>query len=104
VGDRARGVMGRERSGKGLKMVGIGLIYSSLWTSIRGESRSRSRSRSRGRSRGRSRRKRSTGLRLANIWRYGGRGGLRIKRTYLRIKKKDLRIKRRGLRIKRRDL
>jgi hypothetical protein len=93
VGDRVRGVMGRERSGKGLKIVGIGLIYSSLRTSIRGERRSRSRSRSKGRSR----RKRSTGLRLANIWRYRGRRGLWIKRTYLRIKKKDLRIKRRDL-------
>jgi hypothetical protein len=77
VGDRARGVMGRERSGKGLKIVGIGLIYSSLRTSIIGGSRSRSRGR------GRSRRRRGAGLRLANIWRYRGRRGLRIKRAYL---------------------
>jgi hypothetical protein len=96
VGDRVRGAMGRERSGKGLKIVGIGLIYSSLRTSIRGERRSRSRSRSG--------RKRGTGLRLANIWRYRGRRGLQIKRTYLRIKKKDLQMKRRDLRMKRRDL
>ena len=49
------------------------LIYSSLRTSIREGSRSRSRSKSR------SKRKYSTGLWLANIWRYKGKRGLRIK-------------------------
>jgi hypothetical protein len=109
VGDRAGDKIGRERSGKSLQRAGAGLIYSSLRTSVRGGGRSKSGSKSgsrngsRNRNRNRNRRTCGTGLRLANIWRYKGRGrrDLRAKREVLRVEKRDPRAKRRDLRIRR---